>query len=147
MASPAQMKFMQTKRDREKRRRLVMLVQILQHYLRKHNMTLLQNQVQKVIRDCHAQHLRGLSAAYPLADVIETRLKSIIDRNDWTQVNLCFELYMTLRRDRDAKTVLLSPIAKKNPTNSISHAMSTMSTGAQPTSDTCAGEKKDFVSV
>lgn len=93
MANPAQMKTLHTVRDREKRKRLILLVHILRQYLRKHNMPRLHQQVQIFVRDCHAGHLRGDPALHPLADVIETRLRLLVNNNIWTQVILCLELY------------------------------------------------------
>lgn len=146
MANPAQMKTLHTVRDREKRKRLILLVHILRQYLRKHNMLRLHQQVQIIVRDCHARHLRGDPALHPLADVIETRLRLLVNNNIWTQVILCLELYMAFRHNRTQDVLCQAMLTEKNQATSSIRALAAKTAGT-PSTSTRTGQVENWSSV
>jgi hypothetical protein len=102
MANPAQMKSFLQRRDREKRKRLVLLVRILTAYLDRTNRFVLLQQVQRVIRECSNRYRLGDPSVSPLHEAIENRLHVLVDDNTWTRVIVCLELYMARRHSRPA---------------------------------------------
>ena len=107
MATPAQMKYIHNTRDREKRKRLILLVRILINYLRKEKLLMLIPQVQLIVRNCTARYRAGDVSVSPLQDAIERRLQLVINDNIWTQVILSLELYMVYRRNRNQDSLLV----------------------------------------
>lgn len=80
--------------DRERRRRLVLLTRILLKYLEcTDNITLL-HRVKSVVRTCTKHHRLGDASFSPLHDVIERRLKMLVDGHIWDRVLMCLDLYM-----------------------------------------------------
>ena len=149
MANPARMKTIHTTRDREKRKRLIILVHILRQYLQKHNMSQLYKEVQIIVRDCHSRHLRRDPSARPLTDVIETRLQLLINRNIWTQVILCLELYMAFRHNRTQDVLHKAILTETTNGTSSSNLVLATKTAGTPSTSTGTGhvQKKNSVSV
>jgi hypothetical protein len=88
------MKSFLRRRNREKRKRLVLLVRILTAYLDRTNRFVLLQQVQRVIRECYHRHRLGDHSLAPLHETIENRLHVLVDDITWARVIVCLELYM-----------------------------------------------------
>ena len=107
MANPAQMKDLLHKRDREKRKRLIVLVRILTKYLDNTNKFVMLSKVKTIVRECTHRCRMGDTSVSPLHDAIESRLQLVVDAETWTHVILCLELYMAVRRNRTKENITM----------------------------------------
>lgn len=95
------MKFLLYKRDRQRRRRLVLLVRILIKYLEGTNNVPLLHRVKAVVRDCTKRYRLGDTSVSPLQDAIESRLQIMVEDHIWDRVVLCLELHLSQSQDRE----------------------------------------------
>ena len=100
MANPAHIKYLLHQRDREKRKRLIVLVRILTKLLDRTNRFMLLHKVKCVIREYANRSHMGDKSISPLHDSLEDRLHVLVDDATWTQVVLCLELYMAHRHNQ-----------------------------------------------
>lgn len=122
MANPAHIKYILHQRDREKRKRLIVLVRILTKLLDRTNRFVLLYKVKCVVREFSKHSNMGDRAGIPLHDCLENRLHVLIDDVTWTKAVLCLELYMAHRHSntqasgsnwKDATTLQESKVPAK----------------------------------
>ena len=100
MANPKHIQYILHQRDREKRKRLVVLVRILTKLLDRTNRFVLLHKVKCVVREFSNRCHQGDQGVVPLHDCLESRLHILIDDTTWTQAILCLELYMAHRHGK-----------------------------------------------
>ena len=100
MANPAHIKSLLHQRDREKRKRLILLVRILTKLLDRTNRIVLLHKVKCVIREYSNRCHQGDLSVSLVHDCLEQRLQILVDDATWTQAILCLELYMAHRHSQ-----------------------------------------------
>ena len=112
MANPAQMKSLPPRResDRERRKRLIILVRILTRILLRSNRFLMLDRTRSIISEFSNRCRKGewdLNTV-PLHEAIEAKLHELVDDETWKQTLLCLGMYMAHRRKQVAPN--LSPL-------------------------------------